>query len=179
MHRTVNSESVIQFASNVMTIKPVKILKSEVVEYKRGTMLSSSGTVKITVNGPVQPSPLYGESISDEVPTYDESFGTSELSGSGQYSLKLEKCYPKPSVVRRSVNKDELTESRIFATFNNGNQISTPFLLHPSLWIHMRKILVAYPVQTITNFQHPPHTYTCIQTNTHILPCTQSLKTLL
>ena len=123
MHRTVNSESVIQFASNEMTIKPVKILKSEVVEYKRGTMLSSSGTVKITVNGPVQQSPLYGESISDELPTYDESFGTSELSGSGQYSLKLEKCYPKPSVVRRrSVNKDELTESSIFATINNGNQ---------------------------------------------------------
>ena len=121
MHRKVNSESVIQFMSNELNRRPVGIFKSEVVEYKRGTMQSSSGTVKITVNGPVQPSPLYGESISDELPTYDESFGTSELSGSGQYSLKLEKCYPKPSVVRRSTIDAELTESSIFATVHNGN----------------------------------------------------------
>ena len=94
MHRKVNSESVIQFMSNELNRRPVGIIKSEVVEYKRGTMLSSSATVKITVNGPVQPIPLYGESISDDIPTYDESFGTSKLSGSGQYSLKLEKCYP-------------------------------------------------------------------------------------
>ena len=120
MHRAVDSESVIQFASDDLNRRPVSILKSEAVEYKLGTLQSSSGTIKITVNGPVQPSPLYGESISDELPTYDESFGTSELSGSGQYSLKLEKCYPKPFVVRRSVKNDELTESSIFATFNNG-----------------------------------------------------------
>ena len=126
MHRKVNSESVIQFMSKEMNRRPVGIIKSEVVEYKRGTIQSSSGTVKITVNGPVQPIPLYGESISDELPTYDESFGTSELSGSGQYSLKLEKCYPKPSVVRRSMIDAELTESSIFATVHNGNYFNAP-----------------------------------------------------
>jgi hypothetical protein len=120
MHRAVDSESVIYFASDELNKRPVSIQKSEVVEYRTGTLQSSSGTIKVTVNGPVQPSPLYGESISDEPLTYDESFGTSELSGSGQYSLKLEKCYPKPSVVRRSVKNDELTESSILATFNNG-----------------------------------------------------------
>ena len=158
MHRTVNSESVIQFASNEMTIKPVKILKSEVVEYKRGTMLSSTGNVKITVNGPVQPSPLYGESISDELPTYDESFGSSELSGSGQYSLKLEKCYPKPSVVRRSVNKDDFTESRIFATFNNGNQ-HIIHLYNSIIVDTYEEVQESSPVQTFTNF-HTHHTHT-------------------
>ena len=122
MYRTVNTESVIQFASNKMSGKLVGIKKSEAVVYTNGTLQSSYGTVTITVNGPVQPSPLYGESISDELPTYDESFGTSELSGSGQYSLKLEKCYPKPSVVRRSVKDDEeLTESSIFAQPDDGS----------------------------------------------------------
>ena len=121
MYRSIDSENIIRFASADLNNQPVDIQKSEVVEYKKGTLQGSRGTVKITVNGPVQSRKISHQSIDDDSVTYDESFGSNELSGTGKYSLKLEKCMKMASVARRSVNNPELTESKLYATFKKGN----------------------------------------------------------
>ena len=98
MYRTVDSENITQFASNALNPQPFDVQKSEVVEYKQGTLQGSRGTVKITVNGPAQSRKISHQSIDDDSVTYDESFGSNELSGTGKYSLKLEKCMKMASV---------------------------------------------------------------------------------
>ena len=113
MYRTVDSENIIQFASNELYEQPVDVQKSEVIEYKKGTLQGSRGTVKITVNGPVQSHKISHQSMDDDSVTYDESFGSNELSGTGKYSFKLEKCMKMASVARRSVNNPELTETKL------------------------------------------------------------------
>lgn len=125
MNRTVDSKSIIQFASHEHIKKPVNLLKSEVVEYKNGTLLSSRGTMKVIVNRHVRPSHVSFE-----------SFGASELSGTGEYSLKLEKCYPKPPIMRRSVNSLELTESNIHAVFEKGKNLPRVNILNKKFEIH-------------------------------------------
>ena len=120
MYRTVDSKNIIQFASNELNEQPANVQKSEVVEYKQGTLQGSRGTVKITVNGPVQSRKISHQSVDDDSVTYDESFGSNELSGTGKYSLKLEKCMKMASVARRSVNNPELTESKLHATLKTG-----------------------------------------------------------
>eukprot|EP00731_Ephydatia_muelleri_P006284 Em0003g532a len=114
MYRTVESDKVMQFASNDATEKPIGIQQSEVVEYKKRVLQSSSGMMKVTVSSPGQSQQLSYQSA-DSI-TYDESFGTNELSGTGKYALKLQKCSRKASVARRSVNILELNESKLIVT---------------------------------------------------------------
>ena len=120
MYRTVDSENIMQSAFNEENEKPIGIQKSEVVEYKKGVLQSSSGTVKVTVSGPGQTEKFSYQS-SDSV-TYDESFGSNELSGTGKYTLKLQKCFKTTLVARRSVNILELNESKLSATIEKGRQ---------------------------------------------------------
>ena len=116
MYRTVEFEDVLEFSFNDKTGKPVGIQKSEVVEYKKGVLQSSRGTAHVVINKPSQASKFYHQSTDDDkTVTYDESFGTDELSGSGKYSLKLQKCAKKTLVARRSVSNEELTDGKITA----------------------------------------------------------------
>ena len=120
MYRTVESDKVMQFASNDATEKPIGIQQSEVVEYKKRVLQSSSGMMKVTISSPGQSQQLSYQSA-DSI-TYDESFGTNELSGTGKYALKLQKCSRKASVARRSVNILELNESKLIATHEKGKE---------------------------------------------------------
>ena len=123
MYRTVDSENIMQSTFNDGNEKPIGIQKSEVVEYKKGVLQSSSGTVKVTVSGPGQ-SKQFSYQSADSY-TYDESFGSNELSGTGKYALKLQKCSKKSSVAKRNVNILEFTKSRLHAVSEKGNGISS------------------------------------------------------
>ncbi|KAL5502491.1 hypothetical protein EMCRGX_G009276 [Ephydatia muelleri] len=141
MYRTVDSKNIIQSAFNGENERPIDIHKSEVVEYKKRVLQSSSGTVKVTVSGPGQSQQFSYQSADSD--TYDESFGNNELSGTGKYTLQLQKCSKKTSITKRNVNILELTKSRLYAVSEKENHYYsemaqlrknapsiTPFLLH-------------------------------------------------
>ena len=118
MYRTVDLDNIMQSTESE---KPVGIQKSEVVEYKKGVLQSSSGTVKVTVSGAKQ-SRQFGYQSADS-DTYDESFRNNELSGTGKYTLQLQKCSKKSSVAKRDVNILEFTKSSLNAVSEKGNDI--------------------------------------------------------
>ena len=123
MYRTVDSKNIIQSAFNGENERPIDIHKSEVVEYKKRVLQSSSGTVKVTVSGPGQSQQFSYQSADSD--TYDESFGNNELSGTGKYTLQLQKCSKKTSITKRNVNILELTKSRLYAVSEKGKDTSS------------------------------------------------------
>ena len=130
MHRRVDSESVIQFASRELNGKPISVEIAEDVEYKRGRLLSSSGTTLVNVNGPVQSKDIShyqsnGEEALDSgnPNTFDATFGSGGLSGTGTYSLELQGCMKQlhSTKLRRSAQQTYgLAESTLSTEYDAG-----------------------------------------------------------
>eukprot|EP00731_Ephydatia_muelleri_P031258 Em0022g772a len=124
MHRIIDTESVIQFATSSLNGKPFKVERAEDIEYKEGKLLSSTGTTVINMNGPVDPNDDFSRfESSDETmlegnaDTFDSSFGGGGLTGTGKYSLRLQTCSKKSrSFLRRSAEQQGvLTASNLHA----------------------------------------------------------------
>ena len=127
MHRTVDSESVITYASSELNEKPISIQRVEDIEYNKGKLIKSAGTTLVNANGPVLSE---GEShfegdddvIADNNPdTYDATFTSDGLSARGKYSLALRRCVQKSKNVRRSSQQLAMTSDTSLAhQFNKG-----------------------------------------------------------
>ena len=104
MRRTVHPSNIIRFASNELHgEKRLALQKSEVVEYKNGVLLRSSGTSSVNAKGPM-------------VDAQDASVdGSDELFGTGTYSLVLKTCTPTPNKSRRSANRLHKTDNSLSA----------------------------------------------------------------
>ena len=95
MHRTVDSENVIQYASSELSGKPISIQRAEDIEYNKGKLLRSVGTTVVNANGPVQYQGVNYFEAEDEVmaennpDTYDATFSSGGLGATGKYSLTL------------------------------------------------------------------------------------------
>ena len=116
MQRTVVPENVIQVASEDLNGKPVSVQKSEVIEYKDGTLQSCSGTSTISVK----------RTAADERDwsPYDAG-GTQNddgVCGTGSFTLKLQKCYPKSThrLSYRSADGVVMTSSSLTAVYDKG-----------------------------------------------------------
>ena len=53
MHRTVDSERVITFASSELNEKPISIQRVGDIEYNKGKLIKSAGTTLVNASGPV------------------------------------------------------------------------------------------------------------------------------
>ena len=126
MHRTVDSENVIQYASAELNEKPISIQRVEDIEYSKGKLLKSAGTTSINANGPVQSQGINhfegeGDVMAENNPdTYDATFGSDGLSATGKYSLTLEHCDQKSKNVRRSSQQLTMSETSLAHQFNQG-----------------------------------------------------------
>ncbi|KAL5517874.1 hypothetical protein EMCRGX_G003505 [Ephydatia muelleri] len=124
MHRTVDSENVIQYASAELNEKPISIQRVEDIEYNKGKLLKSAGTTSVNANGPVQSQGINhfegeGDVMAENNPdTYDATFGSDGLSATGKYSLTLEHCVQKSKNVRRSSQQLTMSETSLAHLFN-------------------------------------------------------------
>eukprot|EP00731_Ephydatia_muelleri_P019786 Em0012g611a len=120
MHRIVDSESVIRFGTSALNGKPLKVERAENVEYKEGRLLSSEGTAVVKLNGPVDSIDLSGlesnqETMLENSPdTFEPTFGSGGMTGSGKYSLHLQTCSKKS----RSFYKRSAEQGSLLATSN-------------------------------------------------------------
>lgn len=104
MHRLVDSESVVEYSSQSLNGKPVKLERSETLEYKKEKLLMSQGTTLINLNGPAYSSGFesnFEALLKKSADTFDPSFGEGDPSAAGVYSLRLQSCSKKPSSFRR------------------------------------------------------------------------------
>ena len=107
MHRTVDHGNILQMASGNHASMPIAVQRSESVEYNAGVLQMSSGFSIVDAKGPMgvtqDTDPLqYAHGA-----TYDPNLGTNELGGSGKYSLRLQKCYPRSARIRRNTDNGE------------------------------------------------------------------------
>lgn len=127
MHRTVDSESVITYASSELNDKPIAIQRVEDIEYNKGKLIKSAGTTSVNANGPVQTEGVsYFEGEDDVMAennpdTYDATFTSDGLSASGKYSLTLQRCVQKSKNVRRSsTHQLTMSDTSLAHQFNKG-----------------------------------------------------------
>ena len=120
MHRIVDSESIIRFGTSALNGKPLKVERAENVEFKEGRLLSSEGTAVVKLNGPVDSIDLSGlesnqETMLENSPdTFEPTFGSGGMTGSGKYSLHLQTCSKKS----RSFYKRSAEQGSLLATSN-------------------------------------------------------------
>ena len=133
MRRTVKPSDVIRIASNEMHRKSrLEVQKAEMVEYKEGVLLKSSGTLFVDAKGPMdtqddaiaQFTPADGDQAS-----YDATAGSNELYGTGTYSLILKK---KPRQIpltklRRSANQSLLSNQSSLSALDDKGRYSLAF----------------------------------------------------
>ena len=149
MHRTVNTEDVVDYTSHVPK-DDVMLTKEEDIEYKSGKLQHSAGRTSVRLlSGPemqkdterdslladVQPDPGEGDrkrretDEQDDPETYDDSIRFNRFSADGAYTLDLTHCYSVPRVAsrrRRAVEermKNEYVESTLMAEFNQSMHI--------------------------------------------------------
>ena len=132
MHRRVDSESVIQFASSELNGKPISVERAEDVEYKGRKLLRSLGTMVVNVNGPVQSQDISSyqgngeEAVDSSSPnTFDATFGSGGLTGTGTYSLELQGCMKQlhSTKLRRSVQQSYgLIEGTLSPQYDAGKR---------------------------------------------------------
>eukprot|EP00731_Ephydatia_muelleri_P006400 Em0003g648a len=95
MRRTVKPSDVIRFASNEMHRKSrLEVQKAEMVEYKEGVLLKSSGTLFVNAKGPMDTqddATAHFTPADVDQASYDATAGSNELYGTGTYSLVLKK----------------------------------------------------------------------------------------
>ena len=122
MHRLVDSESVIQFnGTSALNGKPIKVERAENVEYKEGRLLSSEGTAVVKLNGPDDSFDLSRlgsnqETMLENSPdTFEPTFGSGGMTGSGKYSFHLQTCTKK---TRSFFNKRSAEQGSLLATSN-------------------------------------------------------------
>ena len=115
MHRSVDSENVIEFAAMEKNDMPLMVKKAEDVEYKNGKLLGSVGTTTITMDGESF-EPRSDDATSAENRS-DEPFDNGRLRGTGTYSLKLQSCVKssKSKLFSADEKHEKLTEGRLIA----------------------------------------------------------------
>ncbi|KAL5502594.1 hypothetical protein EMCRGX_G009395 [Ephydatia muelleri] len=153
MRRTVKPSDVIRFASNEMHRKSrLEVQKAEIVEYKEGVLLKSSGTLFVNAKGPMDTQDdamAHFTPVDVDQASYDATAGSNELYGTGTYSLVLKKRYQNPTTMtklRRSATQfllsnqsslsalDEIGESTIEAMKNLRAQM--PSILMSLAYLH-------------------------------------------
>ena len=126
MHRTVDSENVIQYASSELSGKPISIQRAEDIEYNKGKLLRSVGTTVVNANGPVQYQGVNYFEAEDDVmaennpDTYDATFSSGGLGATGKYSLTLQGCGQKSKTFRRSSQQLTMSANSLAHQFNKG-----------------------------------------------------------
>ena len=125
MHRTVESENVIQFSDSDLNGKRLNFQRNEDIEYKNGKLVSSSGTAAVDLSGPVQSENIDYQSdpSEDSQVTYDANFASGGLTGTGEYTLKLTSCRKGTSKSRRSVmTSSDLAKGSLYTSVDQGER---------------------------------------------------------
>ena len=127
MHRKVDSESVIQFAASEQNGRSMSVERAEDIEYKGGRLLNSAGTAVVIMSGPVKSQDLSHFQSEEDLTlesnpeTYDATFGSGGVSGTGKYSLQLLRCAKKKASLKRSAQSENtLTEGSLVPQFDKG-----------------------------------------------------------
>ena len=100
--------------------KPIKVERAENVEYKEGRLLSSEGTAVVKLNGPDDSFDLsrlgsnQETTLENSPDTFEPTFGSGGMTGSGKYSLHLQTCSKKS----RSFYKRSAEQGSLLATSN-------------------------------------------------------------
>lgn len=121
MQRTVVPDDVIEATTESIRGKSVALRKSEEVSYKDGVLQTSSGVSTISIKRPVPVDEERGWSSAQLNVQSAEGYTDEDVCGSGSYTLKLQKCYPKNRYYsRRSTNTSALVTSRLAAVYEKG-----------------------------------------------------------
>ena len=123
MHRSVDSKDVLEFASSEQIGWPQSVKRDEVIEYKGGRLVSSSGITLVDANGPAQHVDANDEMSGSD--TYDANIGRGGLKASGEHLLQLQRCSRKLSIVARSAQRTSYelrAESTLHAQYDEGNE---------------------------------------------------------
>ena len=98
------------------------VQKMEVIEYKDGVLLRSSGSSTVNARGPMDTQDDVTDQFAQvDASSYDAS-GSNALYGTGTYSLVLKKRFTKSYKLRRSANQSPLltTDNSISAQIVDG-----------------------------------------------------------
>ena len=146
MHRTVSSDDVMSYSSDIPQDE-VDLSKEEDIEVKSGKIVSSSGSTSIQSLSKKHDKDIVGErpgaglhpmrekrQTAESEDTYDGSISVNEFRGHGSYSLKLRKCYRvKGTRGRRDVEQfmmgDGFTASSLRAKYNESKRSYVLILL--------------------------------------------------
>lgn len=116
MHRSISSKDVEEYSSEAKP-RDVKLSKEEDVEYRSGSLYSSSGATSVEILTKGQQ-----ENV-DEEDQPDELFKSDTLTVSGSYRLDRMRCYTLssnelPQRKRRSADSTNVVESTLSATID-------------------------------------------------------------
>ena len=118
MHRSISSEDVEEYSSEEAKQRDVKLSKEEDVEYRSGSLYSSSGASSVKILSKRQQHEMV---IEEDQP--DKLFNSDTLTVSGSYRLDRIRCYPLSSKKlfqrkRRSADSTNVVESTLSATID-------------------------------------------------------------
>ena len=123
MHRSISSEDVEEYSSEAAKQRDVKLSKEEDVEYRSGSLYSSSGASSVKILSKRQQHEMV---IEEDQP--DKLFNSDTLTVSGSYRLDRIRCYPLSSKKlfqrkRRSADSTNVVESTLSATIDKRQYI--------------------------------------------------------
>ena len=125
MHRSISSKDVEEYSSEAKP-RDVKLSKEEDVEYRSGSLYSSSGASSVEI--------LTKRQQVDEEDQDDDFFASDTLTVSGSYRLDRMRCYTLSSNQvhqrkRRSADSTNVVESTLSATIDKRQQVLMMHLL--------------------------------------------------
>ena len=118
MHRSISSEDVEEYSSKAAKQRDVKLSKEEDVEYRSGSLYSSSGASSVKIVSKRQQQEMV---VEEDLP--NNLFKSDTLTVSGSYKLKRIRCYLLSSKKifqrkRRSADSTNVVESTLSATID-------------------------------------------------------------
>ena len=157
MRRTVKPSDVIRFASNEMHRKSrLEVQKAEMVEYKEGVLLKSSGTLFVNAKGPMDTQDdamAHFTPVDVDQASYDATAGSNELYGTGTYSLVLKKRYQNPTTMtklRRSATQFLLSNQSSLSALDEIGTLHHSYM-HPVHTVVLIQCLVQVWTFTVTH----------------------------
>ena len=123
MHRSISSKDVEKYSSEAAKQRDVKLSKEEDVEYRSGSLYSSSGASSVKIVSKRQQQEMV---VEEDQP--DNLFKSDTLTVSGSYKLKRIRCYLLSGKKifqrkRRSADSTNVVESTLSATIDKRQYI--------------------------------------------------------
>ena len=143
MHRSISSEDVEEYSSEAAKQRDVKLSKEEDVEYRSGSLYSSSGASSVKIVSKRQQQEMV---VEEDLP--NNLFKSDTLTVSGSYKLKRIRCYLLSSKKifqrkRRSADSTNVVESTLSATIDKCQYMHDhdAFVMYCTICICMLQVL--------------------------------------